>query len=139
MYKFKLPIGDWFNDGHGKCDFYIVECNKSVEEVRDIHFQIESMLGINIHKICSEYEDNTIRDEAYEKLKSLGFKDWDDYPEESYGWVSSDIMAELWMFLLRTVDPNLNIYIVDDKIPMLPFYGYKDGRHIGFVGYGCFW
>lgn len=139
MYKFKLPIGDWSGDGHDKCDYYIVESNKSVEEVREIHFLIKPMLGIDLHEICNDYEDNTIRDEAYRTLKHLEFTAWDDYPQEGYGWVSSDIMAELWIFLLRAVDPSLNLTIVDDDLPMLPFYGYKDGKHIGFVGYGCFW
>ena len=138
MYKFKLPIGDWSDDGHGKCNYFIVKSNKSVQEVREIHFQIKPMLGLDIHEICGDYEENTIKDENYKILKRLGFKEWDDYKD--YAWMSSDMMAELWLFLLRTVDPNLQVEIIDDDIPMLPFYGFDEKkRHIGFVGYGCFW
>ena len=50
-----------------------------------------------------------------------------------------DDMAELWLALLQLADPELQLEIVPDTIPMLSFSGRDEqGRHIGEVGYGLF-
>lgn len=37
-YLFKLPIGDWSDDGHGYCKDFIIECNMPIEKVFDAYF-----------------------------------------------------------------------------------------------------
>ena len=92
-YKFKIPIGDWSNDGHGKADWYIIESNKPVQEIRELYFQACEKLGWTLDghddkSPCSEYEDNTFSKEILQELLDFGIKlDKDDidyiFKEES--------------------------------------------------------
>lgn len=133
MYKFRMSIGDWSNDGHGKHEDFVVESNAPVEVVREAHFVIKDVTGINIEKICRDYEDSSVPEEIVDELKDIGFEfecPGGTYPEE---------MANLWIFLLQKANPVLELKIIKDKIPTLHFYGFDEKkRHISFVGYGLF-
>lgn len=131
-HQFKLPIGDWSDDGHGKCDYYLIRSNKSVEEVREIHFSIPDNLGVNIEKICRGYEESKMSSDIAEELVELGWECSKDY-------MDSESMCRLWVFLLMKTDPTLELEVQEENIEMLPFYGFDEKkRHIGFVGYGVF-
>jgi hypothetical protein len=138
MYKFRMSIGDWSDDGHGKHEDFIISSNVPVNVVREAHFTMRDELGFSIEDICSEYEDSVIDSKITKTIMELGyeFEDIEDgeagmYPEE---------MVRLWIFLLQKVDTNLELKIIKDEIPTFHFYGF-DGknRHIGQVGYGLFW
>ena len=136
-YRFRMPIGDWSCDGHGRCDWYLCEANKPIEAVREAHFKITEVTNINIEKICSDYDDNSISSELYENLRELGFVAEENLNEYIMYLYSAD-MATLWVLLLNKADPELKIELVnEDGIPMLPFYSFdQKNRHISFVGYG---
>lgn len=150
-YNFKFAIGDWSKDGHGKCDYFVVKSNKPVEEVRESHYKIKNVTGINIDELCSEYGDSAIHNDVYMKLIRLGFdfksEGFDVYLEEEEEEEEEDLEAycnslsylKLWIFLLKQVDKSLEIEIIKNDIPMFQFYGYdKERRHIGASGYGLF-
>ena len=138
MYKFRMSIGDWSDDGHGKHKDFIISSNMPVEIVREAHFAMKDKLGFSIEDICSEYEDSVIDSKTTKAIMELGyeFEEVDDgeagmYPEE---------MARLWIFLLQKVDTNLELKIIKDEIPTLHFYGFDEKkRHIKHIGYGLFW
>lgn len=133
---FKLPIGDWSQDGHRQCEYYIVESNKPIDAVREAHFNIMAKTGIDINSICSCTEEDQIDEDLMEMLKSMGFTPSNRYGDETI--LCADDMAEIWILLLMKADPTLDLtIIVEDEIEMLPFYG-KDakGRRIGNIGYG---
>ena len=129
---FKIPIGDWSNDGHAQCHWYIVESNKPVEEVREVHFRGCKEV-FDIHSVCNEYE------EYQADLEDL--PEWvrEFFDHEGHPMNGSGGMAELWLEMLRRTDPDLVLKLVPEDISMLPFYGHDDQkRHIGTVGYGLF-
>ena len=143
-YMFFLPIGDWSRDGHEKCDYKIVISNKSVEEVREIHFKARDTLPFSIEEICCVYQDQKIDKEMFEIIKSTGLDPENYFYYHDYAgkevwdmeW-NTDAMAELWIDWLKLVDPDLELEIKD--LEMIPFYGRdKKNRHISFVGYGLF-
>jgi len=142
MHIFKLPIGDWSDDGHGKCDYYTVESNMSVEEVREIHFKIEEKTGVDIHKICNKYEQDHIpadsnlitmlKEEG--KLEKMNVSGYDGDVDGHY--TNSRSLALIWVYLLQKTEPELKLKLLKEP-EMLSFYGFdKQGRHISFVGYG---
>lgn len=138
-YKFKMPIGDWSDDGHGKCVYFTVLSNKTVEDVREAHFKSQEIL--NVENICGRYEEMVIGDDDYQALYDLGydFTQMSGYEYECSLYPSEKDMANIWIFLLKKADPELELQIVNDDVPMLPFYGYDDKkRHISYVGYGIF-
>ena len=138
MYKFRMSIGDWSDDGHGKYKDFIVESNVPVDVVREAHFAMKDNLGFSIEDICSEYEETVIDIETTKIIKELGFE-FNDYTENGEYDMWYGGMAELWVFLLQKVDSNLKLRIINDDIPDLHFYGFDEKkRHIGQVGYGLF-
>ena len=139
MYQFYLPIGDWSNDGHGKCRRFLINSNYPVGRVREAHFRIKKTTGIDIESdICSDYEENTVTPEVNAKLMSIGkLRDmgFDGFCSDEP--MSAEDMAHLWLSLLQVADPELQLEFAEP--PVLPFYGYDEkGRHISFVGYGVF-
>lgn len=151
MFKFKIPVGDWSNDGHGKCDYFIVQSNKPVKEVREAHFKIKEVTGFDIDNFCSGYGENWCDEHNMDILNKLGFvitektygfddvTNNDDEDEENGCYVYSDGFVEIWIYLLMKVDKDLKLKIIDEEYESLTFYGFDDkGRHIGSCGYGLF-
>lgn len=130
-YTFRLPIGDWSGDGHGKCDWFVVNSNKPVEAVREAHFKGCAEV-LDLHAILSEYGESHVH------LK--------DIPEWAHGYfnkagapASFSSVASLWLEVLQRADPELILTLEDRDNDMLPFYGFDEkNRHISYVGYGLF-
>lgn len=153
MYKFQLPIGDWSGDGHNECKYYHVSSSKPVDEVREAHYKIEEVTGIDIESVVGVYDEPWIEADIVDKLIDIGFYNYmsgvEDYSyiEEHVGSLSegevdyevdTEIMAHLWIFLLSKVDSDLELQF-EKPVEMLPFYGFDEKRrHIGQVGYGLF-
>lgn len=135
MYRFKFPLGDWSDDGHGKCDWYIVECAKSIEDVQKAwNRAIKLYPEVNPEKYCSEYKDSSIPRDIVEKLYNLGFKvvetdNIDEAIEQFYREFWVDTFADIVVWYLNLGDPELQAKIVEDDTPRL----YID------VGYGLYY
>lgn len=156
-FHFKMPIGDWSSDGHGLCSYYKIESDFPVENVREAHFKVKEKTGIDLESLCSDYEDSYLPFTIIKALLEFGFNkdlilDFDEelfnvalrnnepeeYDENSNG-VDAETVANIWLFLLNHVNPELNLKIIPDKEEMLVFYGFDEkGRHISCPGYGCF-
>lgn len=147
MYTFKIPIGDWSNDGHGIADWYIVQSNKSVEEVRELYFQACKMFGFGLDTEykdapCIDYEDSVIPIETLYLLEDFGVKAASNLLENlevgsTECYVDPDNFINIVLEFIKTQDRNLELDIVD--IPMFQFYGFDSKeRHIGYFGYGLF-
>lgn len=142
-YHFKISIGDWSGDYHCVEQYYLVISNKPVEAVREAHFAMESVTGINIENLCCSYGEDTIDLETTGKLQQMGYEFSDVVIQDGMNCavMTPKEMADLWLFLLMKTDPELKLELqtLPEAIPSLQFYGFDDdGRHIGSVGYGLF-
>ena len=138
MHQFRLTIGDWSGDGHGRSEDFLVISNVPVERVREAHYKIRDATGIDIESISSEYEEDEIDEETVVALKEMGFE-FENSTGMGDGIVNVPEMARLWVFLLQKADPTLELSMIEDEIPRLQFYGFDSlGRHIRGVGYGLF-
>lgn len=146
MYKFKISIGDWSGDGHGKADWFIINSNKPLQEVRELYFQACGKIGFTLdghHKLtpCSEYEDYTFPRETLDLLLDFGIKldqDFIDYIFDNECTDGTEGFLEIVLAFIRTQDSELILEIVED-VEMFQFYGYDNKkRHIGYFGYGLF-
>ena len=157
-YTFKMPIGDWSSDGHGQCEYFKIQSDVPLEEVREAHFLIHEKTGIDISKICSEYQEPYLFFNDVVQLINLGFDtslilDFDaellekarekndpEIYEGNTDGVDAETVAHIWLFLLNQVNQDMNLKIIPDEEEMLVFYGFdKKGRHIESPGYGCFY
>lgn len=144
MYRFRIPIGDWSDDGHGKVQWFNMESNEPVEYVRKLYFRACKKLGFSLDSynpkpICSKYEDcsfpkeylhillnnGAIFDEKF--IKFIESNECIECPEEFL-----DILIEF----IKTQDPDL--ILKREQTEDFVFYGILGRQHIGHIGYGLF-
>lgn len=141
--KVEFPIGDWSGDGHDRCEYFQYRVNKTVEELREIHFAFEERSQKFLEKLCAKYQDPSMHEHQIEKLMDIGFIS-DETEVSKYvadtNYLSWKEMADLWLALLKFQEPTLEYeYVEPEKVPRISFYGFDEkGRHIRFVGYGLF-
>jgi hypothetical protein len=143
MFKFKMPIGDWSDDGHGKCDYYIVESNKDIEAIVLAYIETDKIHNIS-NQVC-EYEEYELDQDFVDYLNTIGL-DGTSYLEDTDGLsIESHSLATLVIDLMMHDDRTLELKIVPDSdMPMLNNWtaqkvkGISGGGVISLPGYGLF-
>ncbi len=147
-YLINFPVGDWSDDGHGKCDHFEVESNKSAQELREIHFSAIDKLGFDIGDICGSYEASELSIDIFDKLVAAGFDiQWQGenqdmekyfYDNDSRGMGSEEVF-NLWIDILKFIDKDLEIKVKASESVDISFYGFdRKKRHLKTPGYGTF-
>jgi len=143
-YEFQIPVGDWSNDGHGRCDYYWIKSNRPVQYVRELYFELckkynASFDGYKYDAPCQNYDDRKIPKSWIEKIEltkeieSLQIQEEEDF----YWMVTPDDFINLLLLWLQKNDSSLKLEII--QIPCFTFYGVDDkSRHISHIGYGLF-
>lgn len=131
-----ISIGDWSNDGHGRCDdfFFILPNYKSVEDAREAFFKsAETYPGLDPRSFANEYQDGTIPGELRDAAADKGF----ELPDNDDDF-HSGIMAEYVSWFIGLSGVALTALGIE-QLPTLHFYGTdKKKRHLGHIGYGLF-
>jgi hypothetical protein len=145
----RFPIGDWSDDGHGKCEYFLVTSNMSVDKVRDIHHNVKSILGFDISDICCDHEDSELSLDIFDKLKAADYSiEWDTddeamgryFSSEHARYMGPEEVFNLWIGILMFVCPDLVLIPCSIDYDDIHFYGTDEqGRHINSPGYGCFY
>ena len=148
---FKLPIGDWSDDGHGKCEWFIVQANKPLPDIFKAYCAAVEKLGINIGEdVCSQYEESFITKEMYERLQTLGWKynlqksyDYNDegkyvQMDKSYN-LEIESMVDLVLWFLKEGDSELELELKEDEVPsFINWNKPPDVENLPSFGYGLF-
>jgi hypothetical protein len=140
MNKIRFPIGDWSDDGHGKCDYFFVTTPLSAQDVREAHFAAPSVIGFDIGCLYAGYREGSLSQEIENKISEIlpdtsGFK---------YDWREEDLSPPeslffLWISLLNEINPALELTPMVSDYEDINFYGFDDkGRHLKTPGYGLF-
>lgn len=139
-YRVKFSLGDWSDDGHGKCDHFFVRTSAPVEDLRELHFKCNDVFGFNPGNLCREYEQHSLTPDQIAKLLQLGVIDQDDVDDDGDVLIDTLYLLGIWLKMLQRVDPTLQYEIeTEDGTPSMHFGGFDDqGRHIDVPGYGCF-
>lgn len=142
LYVYQIVIGDWSDDGHGKCDHYTVETSHNMTEIQEAYLKAVNACGVSLHRnskanyeLCSEYQDNTIPEEAEERLTELGV-DW-KLIETKYDrdcGMNPDSFSYLFMEMVKTQISDFE-YKFSAGPPYLNGYWGKLNHHFG---YGCY-
>ena len=138
-YTFKIPIGDWSGDGHGKCDYVIATATKPIEAVREAYFAARKKLPKCCpEKFCDDYEDGSVPADTRAALRKAGAPLGSDDDLDNGDGFGVEEMASIVAWFINQGDPSLGVEIAPvDAVPSLAFYGYDaEKRHIDFIGYG---
>jgi hypothetical protein len=132
-HAFRIPIGDWSDDGHGKVEWFDATATKPIEDVREAYFAAKKRLpeACCPENFCEAYGEPEMNSESREALKAAGYK----VPKE----MDAEAMAKIVAWFINQGDPSVGVRLDGVPPPMLPFYGNdKKRRHIGGHGYGLF-
>ena len=138
-YKFKLPIGDWSQDGHNLCDYFTIESNVPVEECVDPYIEACQRWGID--KLCSECGYDTIDEDVRDFLVDEGFNR-DLFPEFPFDKIPEVDLAEIVINSIMMINGSICLEIINDDIPLFCNWlgqkvkGIKGGRVFDLPGYG---
>lgn len=128
-YIYKFPIGDWSNDGHGKCEYFIVNAEKPIEDIKKAHKECKVVFGFSPGEICHHYEENTLKPSMYISLMDI-FGKLDFEEDES---LEPEDVLKLWLKMLNHVDDNLKL-VLDENV--IDINNWTCG--VDTPGYGCF-
>lgn len=137
-HQFRIQIGDWSNDGHGKCEEYYASARKPIKEIREAYFKAKAQLPSELcpENFCCRHGDYQLPKAVSVAAKAAGYK----FPEDPEGFLESATMADYVVWFLNQGDQELGAKLERKSTPpTLAFYGNdKKRRHIGFIGYGLF-
>jgi hypothetical protein len=133
-HPFTIQIGDWSDDGHGKCETFYATAARPIDIVREAYFTAKKKHpDVCPESFCNDYEDSVVPAEVRDRIAALGGpKIGDDFDPEQ--------MANVVAWFIGLGDPEIDARIEPrETVPTLAFYGNdKKRRHIGFIGYGLF-
>lgn len=142
MYTYRIVIGDYSKDGHNQMDYFTLETSHDAKAIQKAYKQAVKKSGVTLdtrtkakHKVCHEYEDGSLPEEAVELLTELGVK-WDEMESElnddgSLGATPQD-MANIFMEMVRTQLEGFTYKIIEPEC----LNGWGGG--LGGIGYGCY-
>lgn len=140
-YRFNLTLGDFWLEGHKRCGNFQVVADKPVEAARAAHVCIQQVTGIDISKIASK--NDLIPSDVAAKLTELDYQPGVPLYQDKHGihLMGADLMedlpevlADIWVFLLNQVDPDLHAALVENSVPSLLVFG----RGFKNIGYGLY-
>ena len=146
-HTFKINIGDYSDDGHGKNKVVIVNSTKSVKDVLNAFISSGRKLGVVEDTVYPEfliaqnYEDTSLSNEYSEALRAAGiefeditFNDADEDEEPQY---HIDGVHAIVHLVMRIAQKELDFeYQIDDRT--IPSFNGYDGAGPQ-IGYGLFW
>ena len=142
--RYSFAIGDWSDDGHGKCDYFVAEVSGdySQEEIVAAYELAKRQLGFGLEDIACEY-DSTITDEQRDAIIEYGFKPpkhWvqDEEPEWYFDGLDEEMFLAIFVSMIRKHLMFFNAEIVKSDLPSLFGESNSICTNRNFVGYGTF-
>jgi len=155
-YRFKIIIGDWSGDGHGKSDYFVFRSNYDVKDIQQAYKDSCKLTGVQFNDnennytgkdlyrqedrmICVEYEEYHISEFAVDVLKkyNIDTKKFDEY-------VKVDDFADLIMDFIKLSLPNMiyrEAYFKRSELKSIPavngWGATGDLKYVAF-GYGLY-
>lgn len=160
---FLVPVGDWSDDGHGKCDKYYVKANYPVEAMQQAYKDTCNKIGLQMNNgtdytglgingwqdsriLLAEYEESSINEEAVEILLEHGFDfanvdgeiDENDNFIVQEAYFSSEAVFDLFMWFIKYSMPEDFAY-EPFSINAKAIVGFWNKGLNESIGYGVFY
>jgi hypothetical protein len=153
-YKFYIVLGDWSHDGHGKSEKILIKSNLPVEDVQKAYKKSVKDTGFDFaEEVCSEYNDNSVRDKAFEffqkyksPLSEFGLEHARGYPSgegaitednyDDYMFTEDSLVNTLMWFIGLSAGEGWEWEEITDEIPC--FNGYWSDIVNNSFGYGLY-
>lgn len=127
IHYISFPLGEMIGFWQHSCanpETYFVS-NKSARELHAAYLKSVKKSGVELGKICSEYDDDILPSEDYKKLEAFGVKvsDHVDYYEHGSSLCETDYLSIFMEFIKITLPDWEYKEIKFDYYPMQIGYG----------------
>ena len=148
MYKLKMVVGDWSDDGHGKSDFVYFDSSVDSATIKKAYLKACKQSGVYLHDtgskqglLCS-YEDKYITTKDIKKLSKIGI-DANKYEPEDEREADDAItihdpktVCKLFLDMVGSQLPDFSYQILSDDIECINGFWSKDFNY--GIGYGIY-
>lgn len=139
-----IPIGDWSDDGHGKCETFhlLIPIQFTQEMLSENYLKNKELFGFGLTDFACDYEESRITIEDYEMLKTHGFAfsetseevvDNTHYSGNDF-YLNSKALVEIAVFF---IGHGLEGFTARVKEPDFYMFGKWQGPET-MIGYGLF-
>lgn len=122
MIRFKIPVGDWSNDGHGRCEWFIATADGTLADVRAAYEKgcQELPKEIRPSELFRNYEETTCSLDIAKKISDVSsIKICEDYDDGSgYVYCNAEDFIVYVVWVMNKGNPMLNVTL-EDPIPTL--------------------
>jgi len=125
MFNVQLTVGDWSMDGHNQFRTVVVQSSLSRAKLEKAFKAGVKKLGVDISKMCADYEDNHITDKTMMIFAALDSDMFilDGEPEEEGCYIEPDSFVKLYLLTCKAGDPTLYYEIVEPENINIGGYG----------------
>jgi len=120
-YTVKIQLGDPGGDGHGISRDRYYKTNYDRDALKAAYQKSVMKFGVDLHDVCSDYEDSSISEDIYDKLKAGGF------PIENYfedmDYIDGEF-DEMVMEFIKASLPDLEYEKINMSVPSIGSFGY---------------
>ena len=119
-HSFTLTVGDYSRDGHNQSDTTLFKANKSLADIKKSHGMASKLHSMYLEHQCEEYEDSRLKPAFVTKARAafhampeaLGMSclevvEEDGETDEDAGYIDSGEFCDLYLFIAKLVDPDL--------------------------------
>lgn len=100
MATLKVTIGDYSDDGHGKCDDFIIDFSHDKETLLANYEKNKELFQMDPEEdFCCDYEDNTISDDYIQRLIDHGLDIYLENKDSDVHYLGNDEFFAILMFL----------------------------------------
>lgn len=139
--KFKLTIGDYWDDGHGKYENFLFDIEATKEEVEAAIDRAENKLGFMFTNLCCEYEDNTISEEQNASFQGyFGEEAWAQVQHGEKYLIPEDLANIVKEILVKEL--GTSVKEIADRYTPITFArppSFRCSTRADQIGYGLFW
>lgn len=142
--RYNFGIGDYSDDGHGKCDYYEceVEGDYSIAEIKEAYEKSREQLGFGLEDIASDYDSGMTDDQA-QAIVDFGLQEpveWDLNDITLAESIQQELDEEVWLLIFELMVqkhlPNFKAKVVSNNLPSLfGEWGSQIIKHC-HIGYG---
>jgi hypothetical protein len=126
MFIVNLRIGDRSNDGHGDSIIVTIESNLSITDLKSAFQKGSESIDIDLYAVACDYQDPFISFEDQEALEKAGFKfpEIIEYDPDYGNGIDTNVYTEIWLFVVKTGNPNFKYKIVNSDLSIINIGGY---------------
>lgn len=124
-YTVKIELGDPSGDGHCISENKYFKTNYDKSHLVQAYRVSVSKFGVDLHDVCSNYQDSRIKKELYDKLLSGGFPINEYFAvDDNYNIIDADDFSIMVMEFIKVSLPDLTYEIISMDVPSIGSFGY---------------